>query len=941
MLPSDTLHRIEMVDLGRLDGFAGIGAALAAARPILAAPVEGADAALRAMDRAARLYALGHAGAAPRSGEVVEPWRRRLSQRVTALAAALDARADDAIAAADAILEEAERAVPAFAGEMALLRRAGAALGSVVSGERDGVSVLFDGGAVDDGALGALYKEAPFAARANAGLRAAVEALAGRDRAPIRVLEVGAGTGGTTAAVSAALPEGSDYLFTDISPGFLQRGAERFGVRTALYDLTADPYAQGLRPGAFDLVVASNAVHVAPDLGLALERLHGLLAPGGALLLAEAGRARPALDITFGLTPGWWAFQDARCAAHSPLLSPTDWIAALGAAGFVEAAELSGLPEPEQAILLALKCDRPVSTGLRSILAPESDVEAGMLSAALGAEIVRTAEEIGGDVRDVILPVRAAASPDEAVATALPAVHALMARQDAPRLWFLVDDDETDPGVGAIEGLARTLWRERAEMAGGVLKTDARDDVPRLARLFDRFMSGPGEDRATLREGRLLLPRIETLGNLARTRPGLDQAGTWLVIGGLGGLGPLVAERLAMRGARRIVLAGRSGTAEPERLRPIREAGADVRAVALDCRVEAEVAALLDRIRDGGALAGIVYAAGVLDDATLPTLTADRFGPVIAAKAGGAAILDRLTRQDGAIPFLFFSSAVGALGAPGQATHATANGAMTAVAAARRAAGFPSVVLHWGGWSEVGAAARHVAVAEGQGARAIPPSLGLDILDCALAGDLPDEVIVLPVDWRAWLDAQPTLAGQTLFATLARAAAPSDPNAPDPAASARPPAETLGDRLASAPASRHLALVTGAVRAAAAEILGHTDAGHVPVTRPLGELGLDSLMAMQLRDRLASMAALPLGPQIVYDHPSVAALSEHLLAMLSGSADVPATPADSPAKAGGARAGHDEKLADAALDLDALDALSDEEAGRLLAEMARSPGKIS
>ena len=157
----------------------------------------------------------------------------------------------------------------------------------------------------------------------------------------LRVLEVGAGTGGTTARVLSVLPpDRTSYLFTDVSDVFLDRARQRFGNYPFLtfghFDLDKDLATQGYLPNSFDVIVSANAVHASTDLRTALRRLHELLAPGGLLILVEATTHFVWFDMTTGLIEGWQHFNDD-LRSDNPLLSAAKWVEALRGAGFEEA----------------------------------------------------------------------------------------------------------------------------------------------------------------------------------------------------------------------------------------------------------------------------------------------------------------------------------------------------------------------------------------------------------------------------------------------------------------------------------------------------------------------------------------------------------------------------------------------------------------------------
>jgi SAM-dependent methyltransferase len=194
-------------------------------------------------------------------------------------------------------------------------------------------------------------------------IRAMVEAMLKYlpSNRPLRLIEVGAGTGGTSAALIPALPAGRAlYWYTDVSELFLSRAEEKFRaypfVRYGLLNIEEEPQAQGYPAHSFDVVVAANVLHATRDLPQTLAHARSLLAPGGLLLLFEATEHLGWFDITTGLIEGWGRFEDD-LRPDNPLLLPEQWQAALAGAGFEEVLSLPGdnLPTRElgQHVLVA------------------------------------------------------------------------------------------------------------------------------------------------------------------------------------------------------------------------------------------------------------------------------------------------------------------------------------------------------------------------------------------------------------------------------------------------------------------------------------------------------------------------------------------------------------------------------------------------------------
>ncbi len=229
---------------------------------------------------------------------------------------------------------------------LAYVESCGPRLADVLRGKVSPLDTLFPDGSFEiaDG----LYHRSAVARYLNAMVRAGVEAAAAslpRGRR-LRILEIGAGTGGTTAAVLPALdPEGTEYTFTDVSDFFFERARRRLGgyrfLKVARLDIDNDPAAQGFSKAAYDVVIAANVLHATRDLGVTLERVGWLLDQGGVLILNETTAHPRVFDITTGLIEGWQVFEDP-LRQDNPLLSAPAWLDLLRAHGFPEAGAFPG-----------------------------------------------------------------------------------------------------------------------------------------------------------------------------------------------------------------------------------------------------------------------------------------------------------------------------------------------------------------------------------------------------------------------------------------------------------------------------------------------------------------------------------------------------------------------------------------------------------------------
>ena len=230
---------------------------------------------------------------------------------------------------------------PEGAGELGLLKNGGEHIAENLRRSDDPLETLFPDGSFD--LADHLYRRSPAARTMNLLVQRAVQAVVRDWKAPrpLRILEVGAGTGGTTSFVVPGLPSDRvEYCFTDISPLFVSRAEEEFQrfafMRYQVLDIEQDPPGQGLACGSADLVVAANVLHATTHLGCTLANVRRLLRPGGLLVLLEGTRALRWIDLTFGFTEGWWRFTDQEVRPAYPLVDRQTWTTLLRSAGFDE-----------------------------------------------------------------------------------------------------------------------------------------------------------------------------------------------------------------------------------------------------------------------------------------------------------------------------------------------------------------------------------------------------------------------------------------------------------------------------------------------------------------------------------------------------------------------------------------------------------------------------
>ncbi|MBX2802935.1 MAG: SDR family NAD(P)-dependent oxidoreductase [Myxococcales bacterium] len=512
------------------------------------------------------------------------------------------------------------------------------------------------------------------------------------------------------------------------------------------------------------------------------------------------------------------------------------------------------------------------------------------LSAALrdgGAEVAQATD--ASDVQpgeSVAFVARGGLGPADAAAEAfaLTSAAAAMVATEAPGALHLLTTSATPaPGTVALDAAQAALW--------GVLRV-ARMEHPELQLVgLDLDPSDPGapgdwvaalhdrqEPEQALRSQERWVPRLRALPAPTGTQ-GVRGDGVYLITGGLRGLGLQVASAYAEAGAGHLVLLGRSApeAATEQQLEAWREGGTGVSVVRGSVSEAADVQRAVAAAKEAGALRGVVHAAGVLDDAALVRQTAAGFERVFAPKVLGTEHVLQAV-GDGLDHVVLFSGGASLLGSPGQANYAAANAYLDAVAHRARAAGVPVLAVNWGAWAEVGMAARlgsgHAERQAREGIGRIPVDQGLQALMRLLGSGHP-QVGVLPVDWDRLVATVHRGRRPAFLEHVARSVAAPPVAATAPSAPAVPAGGWTPDRIAQIVHDRAVA------------VLQFEASRKLDRSRPLLEMGLDSLLAMELKNALTD-AGIDLPIARVMTGPSIDELTQ--VALNAVEAPAPAGP---------------------------------------------------
>lgn len=455
--------------------------------------------------------------------------------------------------------------------------------------------------------------------------------------------------------------------------------------------------------------------------------------------------------------------------------------------------------------------------------------------------------------------------------------------RDVPRLWLLMRGAQpaggkvTAPAQAVLIGLGRVIAVEHPELRCTRLDLDPAGGAD-IASLLAEICAEDTEEEISLRRdgrwvARLFRPGFAELAGseserAARVRPDA----TYLVTGGLGGLGLTVARWLAEQGARSLVLLGRRGAETPEQQAAVRamiDAGLTVKVVRADvAELEPLREALQEAMSDLPPLRGVLHAAGVLSDGMLVREQAARIPTVLAPKVHGAWNLHQLTKDRELDFFILYSSAAVLLGSPGQGSYAAANAFLDALASYRQGLGLPALSVAWGAFSEVGLAAaqdHRGARLASRGLHSMEPLRGTRILSRLLASGR-SHLGVVPLDIRQWLDFYPTAASSRFLSRLLSERS---------AGTRLHGNSTLLAALNEAgPAERKRLLGTFLAEQAGRVLRIPLD--QIDPERPLTSLGLDSLMGLELRNRIEAGLGKPLSAALLFTHPNLSALASHL-----------------------------------------------------------------
>jgi natural product biosynthesis luciferase-like monooxygenase protein len=456
--------------------------------------------------------------------------------------------------------------------------------------------------------------------------------------------------------------------------------------------------------------------------------------------------------------------------------------------------------------------------------------------------------------------------------------QALAALPLPPRLWIVTrncqpaDDDATSPNIAQapVWGFGRVVAVEHPEIWGGLIDLPAVAHPAEPIWMERELLAGDGEDQVAFRRGDRLVPRLAPVPAPSSRPTSFDSQATYLITGGVGGLGKHVARWMLDHGATDLVLLGLHERQHGDLRDELRAPDARIEIVSADVGSRTAMTTLLDRLAaEGRIVKGVAHLAGVPENEPIAGARFDVERRVLHPKVSGAWIVHDVTRHLPLDFFIAFSSISAAWGSRGQSFYAAANHFLDALTVYRRRRGRPALTVSWGPWSEGGMVDREgLALLERMGLSAIHPASAIDVLSRLFAaGSAPR--VVADVNWPVFKELFESRGRRPLLERLGATAAPAS-GVTDTALAGelrRLDPSLVGDRLA-----QFVAVEVTAV-------LGLAD-GALDRRRGFFELGMDSLMALELKNRLQTSLGLALRATVVFNHSTVEALSAFLAAQL-------------------------------------------------------------
>ncbi|WP_448265689.1 SDR family NAD(P)-dependent oxidoreductase [Nostoc sp. DSM 114159] len=794
---------------------------------------------------------------------------------------------------------------PDYLAEINLIERCGSALAAVMRRQIEPLELLFPQG--DLNAIASVYSDAAGAKLMNELVADTIKNAVANlpTNRQLRILEIGSGTGSATAAILPHLPqEQIEYIFTDISSSFLTRAKESFSdypfIQYQTLDIEKNPLTQGFLPGYFDIIIAANVLHATTDINKTLANVRSLIAPDALLILLESTGARRWVDLTFGLTEGWWLCSQDPLRNGYPLVDTEHWQNLLANHGFAEVNVIEPTkPETRnllrQSVIFAKEKGHHNSVSHELIFADNKEISRSLITSfqqrGVACSLIYPQEIDPDRADDYLSLLQKLITPEtreiiylwplqeiEGEIYRAVEIHckrflfllqALLQQENPPALILVTQGvvpakeitTLTSPAQSSLLGIALSLVLEHPELNFRAIDLDPHtQDL--AEKLFREIYNNTQENRIALRGEQRFCPRLVER-KLADGNINFRQDGFYLISGGTGGLGLATARWMIERGARHLVLCSRSGAKAltPEIITSLQSSNADIQIKDVDITDGEKLHALLEECRSQYPVRGIFHIAGTLDDTTLLRLTPERFNHVLAPKVKGTWLLHQLTLNDPLDFFVCYTSAVSLIGSAGQANAAAANAFEDAFTYYRHAHNLPATVINWGPWSEIGAAVDRNVLERlaAKGYDAIAPDLALKTLEKILFNKIV-RAGVIAIDWKRF----PYIHQNFYQNFLPQGKVKSQT------------ASNILEQWQTIPVKQRRDLLIRQISLRVSTVLGlSTD--EVSPQQGFFDMGMDSLTSTELRNLLQTDFNCSLPTTITFRFPNVETLADYLL----------------------------------------------------------------
>ncbi len=718
----------------------------------------------------------------------------------------------------------------------------GEQLADILTGKTKAIDAMMMGTSLDEAKE--IYADLPTSYYFNALLRETVKSWVSNmpSNTPLRILEIGAGTGATSEQLLPLLPsDRTTYYYTDVSPIFLQRASKIFEqynfVNYTLFDINKKPKEQGLNLNSFDLIIASNVLHAADDLQYTMHNVSRLLKPNGMLFMYEIVKETLIGELTTGLLLP--LVKDTKLRGIQPFMTKDQWELLLMQLGFVR---FHSLPEENtsasffgERVLLAqqqmifeekkdsnyfyhLEWDKSESflQDLNSLLQENSNWLICSDKMGYAQELTSVLKQYNQNVYNITLDIslellnkqfKEAFSDDKPVQ-----ILYLWGIDDLPISDMLASELQEQQAISCLKlldilsalsqlninnlknlnivttgsqnsskisnqnialsqaplwGFAQVVALGHPELHVKLIDLDSQVSIKSnikalLQNLLDEKKSS--EYQLILRQNSCYLPRIRALENtnLNSVLPkiAIEANGWYVIAGGLGGLGLKTVSWLIEKGAKNILLIGRSKPSyvAKQEIDNYTKLGVNLKVAQLDITDYEGLKNLIDNL--DLPLKGVIHSAVVRDSQTLGEMSQDeRTLAVISPKLEGAWNLHKITKNHKELDlFILYSSSVSLIPARGLPEYVASNAFLDALSYYRRAQNLPALSISWGAWAEVGTVSNtnRQKQLKQNGLNSMGVKQSFDCLEHIINSDFQDAHFgIFDVDWNKLLQNHP------------------------------------------------------------------------------------------------------------------------------------------------------------------------------------------